>query len=215
VTVIQLSLSGANHLERLQLLQNFADSLSSSDWNAFVSRGSFSVMRCKHYMIAILCLTTATTRSLQPLSLFQPRQPADLAKLDNRSVRLTRTLEPSLRAAPDCYSIPLQRSTNQLSSAVGHGKPRCSMRRVPAATKASRFSTCWLAANRFSAGPDPIWPASVSARYPLELRPRCCVSARYSRGRCVRAFLLAARLAGVRDSTMTIGGSRASQSTVL
>ena len=32
VTVIQLSLSGANHLERLQLLQNFADSLSSSDW---------------------------------------------------------------------------------------------------------------------------------------------------------------------------------------
>jgi hypothetical protein len=33
VTVIQLSLSGANHLERLQLLQNFANSLSSSDWN--------------------------------------------------------------------------------------------------------------------------------------------------------------------------------------
>jgi hypothetical protein len=32
VTVIQLSLSGANHLERLQLLQNFADSLSASDW---------------------------------------------------------------------------------------------------------------------------------------------------------------------------------------
>jgi hypothetical protein len=32
VIVIQLSLSGANHLERLQLLQNFADSLSSSDW---------------------------------------------------------------------------------------------------------------------------------------------------------------------------------------
>jgi hypothetical protein len=32
VTVIQLSLSGANHLERLQLLQNFADSLSSVDW---------------------------------------------------------------------------------------------------------------------------------------------------------------------------------------
>ncbi len=32
VTVIQLSLSGANHLERLQLLQNFADSLSFSDW---------------------------------------------------------------------------------------------------------------------------------------------------------------------------------------
>jgi hypothetical protein len=32
VTVIQLSLSGANHLERLQLLQNFANSLSSSDW---------------------------------------------------------------------------------------------------------------------------------------------------------------------------------------
>jgi hypothetical protein len=33
VTVLQLSLSGANHLERLQLLQNFANSLSSSDWN--------------------------------------------------------------------------------------------------------------------------------------------------------------------------------------
>lgn len=32
VTVIQLSLSGANHLERLQLLQNFANSLSASDW---------------------------------------------------------------------------------------------------------------------------------------------------------------------------------------
>jgi hypothetical protein len=32
VTVLQLSLSGANHLERLQLLQNFANSLSSSDW---------------------------------------------------------------------------------------------------------------------------------------------------------------------------------------
>jgi hypothetical protein len=32
VTVIQLSLSGANHLERLQLLQNFANSLSSNDW---------------------------------------------------------------------------------------------------------------------------------------------------------------------------------------
>ncbi len=33
VTVLQLSLSGANHLERLQLLQNFANSLSSSDWD--------------------------------------------------------------------------------------------------------------------------------------------------------------------------------------
>jgi hypothetical protein len=32
VTVIQLSLSGANHLERLQLLQNFADALRPSDW---------------------------------------------------------------------------------------------------------------------------------------------------------------------------------------
>ena len=31
-TVLQLSLSGANHLERLQLLQNFANSLSSNDW---------------------------------------------------------------------------------------------------------------------------------------------------------------------------------------
>ncbi len=32
VTVLQLSLSGANHLERLQLLQNFASALSPSDW---------------------------------------------------------------------------------------------------------------------------------------------------------------------------------------
>jgi hypothetical protein len=32
ITVLQLSLSGANHLERLQLLQNFANSLSANDW---------------------------------------------------------------------------------------------------------------------------------------------------------------------------------------
>jgi hypothetical protein len=32
VTVLQLSLSGANHLERLQLLENFANSLSLDDW---------------------------------------------------------------------------------------------------------------------------------------------------------------------------------------
>jgi len=83
------------------------------------------------------------------------------------------------------------------------------MRRVPAATKASRFSTCWLAANRFSAGPDPIWPASVSARYPLELRPRCCVPLDIQGGGAFRAFLLAARLAGVTNSTMTIGWAHA------
>jgi len=62
------------------------------------------------------------------------------------------------------------------------------LRRVPAAPKASRFSTCWLAANRFSAGPDLVWPASVSARYPLEHRPKMLRSAPSSRGGASELF---------------------------
>jgi len=52
VTVLQLSLSGANHLERLQLLQNFANS-------------SFSAMRCKRCTTAILSSITAIILSHQ------------------------------------------------------------------------------------------------------------------------------------------------------